>query len=130
MEQLSRQKLVHLEGLLAQRKFALREDIQRERGLKDDYIDIATEVADQGDASFADLSVDLNDAAVNRDLTEVRQIDAAQARMTAGKYGECLECRYPIPYERLEVQPAALRCASCQEAYEKTHSGSPHGSSM
>jgi RNA polymerase-binding protein DksA len=130
MEQMTQKQITHLEGVLVQRKLALREDIHRELGIKDDYVEVATEAPDPGDASFADLSVDLGNAAVGRDLNELRAIDAAQARMSSGTYGECLECGYEIPYERLEVQPTAERCAPCQEIYEKTHADPMRGSSM
>ncbi len=46
-------------------------------------------------------------------LTELRQIDAALARMDEGSYGLCVHCGEPIPERRLEIIPHAARCASC-----------------
>ncbi|TFV94006.1 TraR/DksA family transcriptional regulator [Oxalobacteraceae bacterium OM1] len=121
MSNLNEQQLAHLKELLQQREQALRADIHREVNDKDDYLEVATEAPDPGDTSFADLTVDLENAAVSRDLGELRAIEAAYGRMQDGTYGECVDCETDIPYERLEVQPMAERCAPCQEAYEKTH---------
>jgi RNA polymerase-binding transcription factor DksA len=119
-----------LQDLLTQRSAALREEIRREVGARESFADVASEAPDPGDASFADLSIDLGNAAVTRDVLELRSVDAALARLDAGVYGECSECGYAIPYARLEVQPSAERCAPCQEAYEKTHAESGRGASM
>lgn len=45
---------------------------------------------------------------------EVREIDAALARMDAKTYGSCVDCGAPIPLERLEVRPQASRDVGCQ----------------
>ncbi|HJW57550.1 MAG TPA: TraR/DksA family transcriptional regulator [Burkholderiaceae bacterium] len=130
MEKLTQEKLQHIERLLDEREKSLRDDIRREVDLKDNYAQIATEAPDTGDASFADLSVDLGNAAVMRDLAELRAIEAACVRIKNGVYGECLECGYEIPYARLCAQPTAERCAPCQDIYEKTHADAIKGSSM
>lgn len=124
MANLSQEQLAHLEQLLNERERALREDIHREVGQKENVRDIASELADPGDLSFATLEVDLENAAVTRDLTELRAIEAAHTRIANGTYGECVDCETEIPYERLLVQPTAERCAPCQDMYEKTHAGS------
>lgn len=121
MTNLTQEQLAQLEQLLNDRERALRGDIHREVEQKEDFRDIASELADHGDLSFATLEVDLENAAVTRDLTELRAIEAARARINKGTYGECVDCETEIPYERLLVQPAAERCAPCQEMYERTH---------
>lgn len=50
------------------------------------------------------------------DLAELRQIDAALARVEAGTYGTCLNCGDPISAERLAVLPAAPLCKTCAGA--------------
>jgi RNA polymerase-binding transcription factor DksA len=119
-----------MQELLTQRRAELQDEIRREMSARESYADLATEAPDPGDASFADLSVDLGNAAVTRDVIELRSIDAALARIDSGAYGECSGCGYAIPLARLEVQPAAERCAPCQEAYEKTHADAGRGASM
>jgi DnaK suppressor protein len=130
MANLTDEQFAHLKKLLDERDRAVRADLRREAGQQEDFIDVATEVPDPGDASFADLSVDLGNAAVGRDLTELRGIEAARQRMESGTYGDCVNCETEIPYERLLVQPAAERCAPCQEMHEKTHMNPSRGNTM
>jgi len=55
--------------------------------------------------------------------TELRLIDAALARMDAGNCGECVDCGEPIPRERLEALPFAIRCATDQALLERERAG-------
>jgi DnaK suppressor protein len=130
MTSLTIEKLDHLKGLLDQRESALRDDIRREVGQQNNYTDISPEIPDPGDSSFANLAVDLGNAAVTRDLKELRAIQAARSRMEQDTYGICVECGYEIPYERMEALPTAERCAPCQEVYEKTHADAMKGASL
>jgi DnaK suppressor protein len=52
-------------------------------------------------------------AADARRVTELRRIDAALARVEEGEYGYCVACGEEIETKRLEVDPAAPRCAGC-----------------
>ncbi|RZJ12270.1 MAG: TraR/DksA family transcriptional regulator [Rubrivivax sp.] len=54
-----------------------------------------------------------------RDTQELNDIGAALDRMDAGSYGECIDCGCDIPPARLQAQPAAARCTSCQERAER-----------
>jgi RNA polymerase-binding transcription factor DksA len=130
VKMLSKEKLNSVAELLNGREQVLRADVQRELSLQDDYAQLASEAPDPGDASFANLAVDLGNAAVTRDITELRAIDAARARIENGRYGECRECGFEIPYERLEAQPTADRCAPCQDLYEKTHADVAKGATL
>lgn len=56
-----------------------------------------------------------------RDIEELRAIEAAKERMVQGSYGLCVDCAAAIPLNRLEVQPAATRCVPCQERFERSH---------
>lgn len=52
-------------------------------------------------------------------------IDAIRARATEDRWKkgaerDCIGCGDPIPDERLSVLPGAVRCARCQEIYERT----------
>lgn len=49
------------------------------------------------------------------------QVEAALERLDAGTYGICQRCHQPIRPERLEVQPWAPYCFSCQKAVERAH---------
>jgi RNA polymerase-binding protein DksA len=130
MTNLTQEQLSQVEQLLNERERVLRVDMHREVEQKEDFRDVASEAPDPGDSSFASLEVDLENAAVTRDITELRKIEAARGRIHNGTYGECVECETEIPYERLLVQPTAERCAPCQDMYEKTHVDSVRGATM
>lgn len=44
---------------------------------------------------------------------ELREIDAALARIDAGTYGVCEVCGNAIPAARLRARPTASRCVRC-----------------
>lgn len=130
MSNLSDRQLAELKQMLDERFKALSAELHREVNDQDDYLDVATEAPDPGDSSFANLAVDLGNAAITRDVTELRAIEAARHRMGNGTYGDCVRCETEIPYERLKVQPTAERCAPCQDAYEKTHADGGRGATL
>ena len=49
----------------------------------------------------------------NAGLMEIKQIQAAMARIADGTFGDCVACGEPISEERLEVVPHAARCRHC-----------------
>lgn len=130
MEKLTPQQLEQLVKQLDERQKSLEDEVRDERAQQDGYLDVASEVADPGDASFASLSIDLGNAAVVRDVNELNAIQRTRERIEEGTYGECTECGYSIPFERLEAQPTAERCAPCQEVYEKTHADARRGATL
>lgn len=97
----------------------LRQDVNRSR--EQQYGELAGPAPDAGDESVADLIADLDHAEVERDVGELRQLDAARSRMDEGSYGECVQCGRDIQFERLRANPSALRCIDCQTLFEKTH---------
>lgn len=54
----------------------------------------------------------------SREQEELLAVDAAQARLTEGRYGLCVACEAPIPWARLQAQPEAARCIGCQSTLE------------
>jgi DnaK suppressor protein len=52
-------------------------------------------------------------AADARRAQEIRRIDAALQRVEEGEYGFCVACGEAIEPKRLEIDPAAPRCAAC-----------------
>lgn len=50
------------------------------------------------------------------DMSLLREIHEALARMDDDSYGLCLDCDEPISHKRLEAIPWARLCISCQEA--------------
>jgi RNA polymerase-binding transcription factor DksA len=45
--------------------------------------------------------------------SELDQVEAAQAKLSAGSYGYCDRCGKDIPAERLEVLPFTIFCIDC-----------------
>lgn len=111
--------------ILDDRFFELREEIRLELLESDDqhYIDLAGQVHDRGDASVADLLVDLQLASLDRHTEEIRDIDVALMRIVAGNYGVCINCEVSIEADRLKAYPTAKRCQPCQARYENFHVG-------
>ncbi|MBS0427992.1 MAG: TraR/DksA C4-type zinc finger protein [Proteobacteria bacterium] len=47
------------------------------------------------------------------------EIDLAFVRLAHGRYGVCEGCGAAIADEQLDIQPAAIRCAACQAAWDR-----------
>jgi RNA polymerase-binding transcription factor DksA len=128
---LSQEQTQELHTAIEQRRAALiselREDVERVRN--DRFEELAGAARDAGDESVATLIADLDHADLGRDLSELRGLEAARARLTDGSYGTCDDCGGEIGFERLRVNPAAVRCVECQRVHEKTHA-LPGGSSL
>ena len=114
---------------LEKRRQQLLEEIRDElaRSGEQHYVDFAGRVTDLGDESVADMLADLGAAMVDRQIVEVRAIEATLKRLAAGDYGSCIDCDADIPVERLRAYPTAARCISCQSIHELTyaHEGRP-----
>ena len=123
------QRIATLRAALRARHDSLREEIRQDLAKSDDdrarlYADRVHDVEDE---SVADLLVDVDLAEIDRDLGELRDVEAALGRIEQGSYGTCETCDGPIGDERLQANPAALRCVACQALHERTyaHPGTP-----
>ncbi|MDP2878727.1 MAG: TraR/DksA family transcriptional regulator [Sulfuricella sp.] len=118
-----------LKQSLEKRRQLLLEEIRDElaRSGEQHYADLAGRVTDLGDESVADMLADLDAAMVDRQVIEVRAIEATLKRLASGDYGTCVDCGADIPLERLRAYPTATRCISCQSIHELTyaHEGRP-----
>ena len=83
--------------------------------------------ADIGDQSVGDALADLSLALIDRHIQEIRDIEAARARIEDGRFGTCEDCGEEIGFERLLAYPTARRCVTCQRQRERTyaHAGTP-----
>ena len=128
---LTPQQTQALHSTIEQRRAALltelREDVERVRRDRPDVL--VGSVPDAGDEAMVTLMAELDRAEANRDVTELRALEAARQRLADGSYGTCADCGGEIGFERLQVNPSAVRCIRCQTAYEKTHAAGP-GSSL
>lgn len=116
MSELTAAELDELSRKLAARKQVMQEEIRAGlAGLQEETIDdILAGTTDAGDISTANQLTEISTAEVARDSSELRDIVAAQARITAGTFGTCIDCGEPVPYARLAVYPTAKRCIRCQ----------------
>ncbi|MBC7779322.1 MAG: TraR/DksA C4-type zinc finger protein [Proteobacteria bacterium] len=112
-----------LRTALARRHAELARDIREDLKAtgSERYADLAGEVNDSGDESVADQMVDLNAAMIERELGELKAVEAARKRFDDGEYGECIDCGVDIPFARLFAYPAATRCIACQSQRERTY---------
>jgi len=122
-------EVAQLKLSLEKRRQLLLEEIRDEltRSGEQHYVDLAGRVPDLGDESVADMLSDLDAAIVDRQIVEVRTIEATLKRLSSGDYGACVDCGADIPLERLRAYPIAERCISCQSVHELTyaHEGRP-----
>ncbi len=126
MNALTPAELEHLSNVLAERKRALLEEIQDvlKRVGEERFVDLGG-LGDAADESVANLLGEIGHAEVRRDVSEVRDITAAEGRMAHGRYGVCIDCGTDVPYERLAAYPTAKRCLECQRQHENTHTSAP-----
>lgn len=78
-------------------------------------------VEGSGRIELAQLRTDqeVAQAEVERDLHELRDIDAALKRLREGQFGACIDCGGDIGAARLRAEPSALRCIACQQQIER-----------
>ncbi|MDH3902603.1 MAG: TraR/DksA family transcriptional regulator [Xanthomonadales bacterium] len=111
--------------ILDDRFFELREEIRLELLKADDqsYIELAGKVHDVGEASVADLLVDLQLSDIDRHIQEIRDIDVALLRIASSDFGICVDCKLGISFDRLQAYPTAKRCHRCQVNHEHCYAG-------
>ena len=127
---LSRFQLSKLALRLDKRYASLLEEVRDalEKSENQQYVELIGRVpADIGDQSVGDALADLNLAIIDRHVGELRDIEAARARMRDGGFGTCVECGAEIGYDRLLAYPTAKRCFACQQQRERVyaHQGTP-----
>jgi RNA polymerase-binding transcription factor DksA len=127
MRHLRRSQIAQIEARLRLKVVDLREDIRRELEQSEEarHREAADLVGDAGDQSVAQLLADLDVAAIDRDMRELRSVEAARERLKAGTYGTCADCGGAIPWPRLLAQPDAVRCMPCAGQHDKTHAHEP-----
>jgi DnaK suppressor protein len=79
------------------------------------------EYEESAQSELADFTLSRMIENARRELT---QIDAALTRMDENDYGLCVDCGLPIPLERLEALPYAIRCEEDASRHEFEARGS------
>jgi RNA polymerase-binding protein DksA len=123
MAELNADRIVEFKSRLRERAVQLRGEIRDtlNRSTEESHVQLAEQVRDLEDDSFSNLIVDVNLSEIDRDAGELQRIDGALRRLLDGRFGTCEDCGMQIPMQRLDAEPTAIRCISCQERFEKMH---------
>jgi DnaK suppressor protein len=77
---------------------------------------------DGDDAPQRDNARELDLAVTDRETQDLGAVSDALRRLQGADYGVCADCASDIPFDRLKVEPWALRCVACESARElKAH---------
>lgn len=118
---LSESAIKDLRVMLAERKSVLQAQLSERLAESEQDRDAvrAREIRDTDDVSFLAALAEVRLAGAARDIQELRDIEAALARIQGSVYGICSDCGDGIPEARLRAYPTAKRCRDCQEIKEK-----------
>jgi DnaK suppressor protein len=74
---------------------------------------------DHDDAPQRDTEREVDLARADRDIEELGTVSDALARVHDAGFGLCVDCDRAIAFDRLKLEPWALRCVVCQAARER-----------
>ena len=92
------------------------------------YNDLAGRVHDSAEEAVADLLADIGFADIDREVSEVSDIEQALIRIATGMYGVCIDCEAVISFDRLSAYPMAKRCLACRQQHESGRQTGSHPS--
>jgi RNA polymerase-binding transcription factor DksA len=78
-----------------------------------------------GEDRLADLNAEPEAFSLERDVVELREVEAALGRLHEPDFGLCADCGADVPYARLEANLGAARCVACQAQTERKKAGAP-----
>lgn len=119
---LSGAQRAELERLLYTRLQTMQDQVtthRQELGLVDHASALLAQDADDAPQRASDREVD--QALTNIDQQQLDALGQALRRVHDADFGLCHDCELPIPYARLEVEPEAMRCVTCQAIFERKH---------
>jgi len=76
---------------------------------------------DLDDAPQRSGAEEVEAAVADIDSREFSAVTQALLRIHSADYGLCVDCHLSIAFERLQLEPQALRCITCQTLFERTH---------
>lgn len=76
---------------------------------------------DYDDAPQRAMDREVDMALSDIDLRELGEIGRALRQLDGDDYGLCHDCGAEIPFDRLKVEPQALRCVRCEAKREQGH---------
>ncbi len=129
MAQLTKNELAQVEMKLHGRQSVLLEEVRKELDQRENQhlaSVMGNHPGDSGDVSLADWLADLNILRVDRQIRELREIEAKLAQIKEGSANECVDCDKEIGLQRLLAYPTAMRCVVCQEKHEHIYQHGSH----
>ena len=125
---LTPQQTERLAAVLTEQRAALTSAIDNHiaQHVQTRFTDLVGQVGDLEDHALADLLVDEELAGIQREISELREILAAEDRLGRGEYGICIDCGGQVGFERLLARPTASRCLACQETHENAQARPDH----
>ncbi len=94
--------------------------VARLAGLRADYAEVVaasrdTNADDEHDPEGHTIAFERSQtgALVRQAVAHLDEVDAALARVAAGRYGTCETCAQPVAPQRLEARPTARTCLAC-----------------
>ncbi|NOY87757.1 MAG: TraR/DksA family transcriptional regulator [Deltaproteobacteria bacterium] len=104
-------------ALLLERRMELNELLaKRSKDALDASREEEKDTLERARASYAN---DFNISLREKIIRDIREIDQALEKITAGEFGICELCGEEIQKKRLEVRPNARYCIRCKEDIEK-----------
>ena len=74
---------------------------------------------DGDDAPQRESERELDMALTDIETQELGAVSHALRRLQSNDFGICTDCASGIPFDRLKVEPWALRCVACESARER-----------
>lgn len=106
-------------ALLQAQRALLQEEVRAKIAASDDSLGFVNQSKITDDDGLADAAAEMEVAMVMRESQELKEVEAALARIADASYGSCFDCGEEIGEARLKAYPAARRCLPCQEKYER-----------
>lgn len=73
------------------------------------------EVEDRGETAQAFQEIERDQSILQNQRHLLADVEEALKRLQEGTYGRCVSCGQPIPEQRLEAIPWAVRDVACEE---------------
>lgn len=122
MSGLNQEQIEHLGRLMDERwtrEFGEIRSLLASGGELQQHTALGQREADTSDEALLNSLSATNEALIQQNLQDVRDVAAARRRLEAGTYGECTDCGADIDYRRLLAYPTAKRCIDCQRTHEQ-----------
>jgi RNA polymerase-binding transcription factor len=101
-----------------ERELRAKIDDERYRVHSEGLAQLDGEIGDDVDRASVNMVVGLKRDMIDRCVSELNEIAAAQERIARGEGGICMDCGEQIETARLDANPIARRCTDCQARSE------------